>query len=71
MKPSLFMIAVIATGLGFSLSGTSTAGDDKASVRISPQWLSLHLNDQNLIVLNVEVHLSPTSSAMPLWMPGT
>ena len=34
-------------------TGTVLSGDDKALVLVTPQWLAGHLNDPNLVVLNV------------------
>ena len=53
MKPSFFASTLIAIGFCLMTFGISLAGDNKAQVLVSTGWLAEHLNDPNLVVLNV------------------
>ncbi|HEV8538111.1 MAG TPA: sulfurtransferase [Bacteroidota bacterium] len=53
MKHRLHVFALVAGVIFFMSNRIVHASDDKSPVLVSPQWLAAHLNDPDLIVLNV------------------
>src|ERR1043166_8901743 len=50
-RKTLFMAILIA--LVCTISPKTTVASDKSAILVTPAWLSDHLNDPNLVVLNV------------------